>query len=164
MCSFVRYFFLLGVLLIAIVDPLPDNDNNGPLPDAVPSETYFDTASSTIIDQFQNDLTLNQPGLPGDYIDPDAVVPHGWFLPHCTTDYTLCCTRLTFNFLDYLNQLLSKYLGGDHVVFGCTTCTPCLSIFIIQVIQLTEMSAPQMCSPQTSVHTPRTSFAVSTTM
>lgn len=160
MCSFVRYFFLLGALLLAIVDPLPENDNNSPLPDTAPSETYFDTASSTVDDHFPNDLTLKQPG---DYLDPD-VVPYGWFFPHCTTAYTLCCTRLAFNFTDYLNQLFSTYLMGDHIVFGCSNCTPRLSIFIVKVIQLTEMSAPQLCSPQSSVHTPRTSFAVSTTM
>lgn len=160
MCSFVRYFFLLGVLLIAIVNPIPENDNDSPFPDAALPETYFDSASSTVNDHLPDDLTLKQPG---DYLDLD-VAPNGWFLPHCSTTYTLCCTRLSFDFMDYLNHFIYKYLRGDDVVFGCSNCTPRLSIFIVKVIQLIEMSAPQLCSPQRNVRTQRMSFAVSTTM
>lgn len=126
MCCFVQCCFLVAVLLIAIANPLPENDiMDGPLPDAFPSGPKFDTSSSTTVEQFQNDLALMEPG---DNTGPD-VVPYDWFLPSCKTPHTLCCTRLP-QLVDSINQIVSKIrgeIGGNPIVFGCSTCTPRLS-------------------------------------
>lgn len=139
MCYFVQCFFVLTALLLAIADSLFENDNmNGPVPDAVPLEPYFEPASSTTIDQFQTDLTLKQPG---DYPDPD-IVPFDMFLPDCTTPprtHALCCTRLPITSPEgYMIQIFS-FLRGDDVVYGCTKCTP---FFSNVYIQMAEKSAP----------------------
>lgn len=124
MCCFAQCCFFVAVLLIAIANPLPENNiMDGPLPDAFPLGPEFDTSSSATVDQLQNDLTLVEPG---DYADPD-VAPYDWFLPHCKTPHTLCCTRLPLPQLSFESILVSKIrgeIGGNPVVFGCSTCTP----------------------------------------
>lgn len=132
MCCFVQYFFLLALLLIAIANPLPDNENqNAPPLSAVPSD-YFDTASSTSFEQSQKDLTFK---LPEDYSDAD-VVPYDWFIPHCKTPETLCC-RPSF-FTDLYKKVYS--ILGDDVLFGCSRCMP--HTYLIFIIQSTKMGAP----------------------
>lgn len=118
MYCFVNCVSIPLVLLIKIANPFPENDS--PLPDAFLSEPYFETAPSTTIDQFQTDLTLDQPG---DYPDPE-VIPYDWFLPSCKTPYTLCCTRLPL--IDHISRLVTSMFARDAIVFGCSNCMPSL--------------------------------------
>lgn len=126
MCCVVRYFSFLFILLIAIANSLPendDNDMNSPLPDTIPLD-YFDEASSTKADQLKTDPTLKRPE---ELLGPN-VIPLNWFYPFCETAYTLCCSQKILNplkiALDFFG--LKTKTPRYPVLFGCINCMPCV--------------------------------------